>query len=163
MEKKYCQMITDKGIEECGYLVGGWCKSDREHPVRINKWVHDALKVVGCASFSKYLEWSNGRENTVPELPVKQMGSGKDIPQSQTRTEGRLPLSVPVLQEDHSDRGGSTGLKESVGGDMTDCEICGKKAVVKEPDGNNYCEYHHSLWTRCWTHKRMLLNYKEEK
>jgi hypothetical protein len=59
-------MITEDGIIECGYLVGGYCKADPKNPVRINKWVHDALKIVGCASWNKYLEWSDERTNKVP-------------------------------------------------------------------------------------------------
>jgi hypothetical protein len=158
MERKHCQ----DGKEECGYLIGNICKADRNKPIRITGEIHNALKVVGCSSWSRYLEWEHERTNTVPELPVKQVGDGRDSPALPGSIEGRHPLPMHVLQEGNSGERGNPGIKESSGRDiMTPCDICGKQSIVKESDGHNYCEFHHKLWTKCWTHQRMLLNYKE--
>ena len=158
-------MITDTGIEECGYLVGGYCKAVRDKPVRIDKRVHDALKVLGCWRWNKYLDWSNnGRENTVPELPVKQVGDCRDSPTLPGCIEGRMPVPVHILQESCNGSGRDTGLSESIGRDiMAACDICGNQVVTNESDGHKYCEYHHLLWTKCWTHERMVKDHEAKK
>jgi len=161
--KRHCQMhLQPSGVLECGYLIGNICKADRDHPVTITKQIHDALKVVGCQSWSRYLEW-NDRKNEVPELPVKQVGDCRDSPTLTGSIEGRLPVPMHVLQEGGTCNGRHTNVEVSTGCNMIPCDICGKQSIVKESDGHNYCEEHHVLWTKCWTHQRMLLTYKEEK
>lgn len=160
--KKHCQMVFDDGIIECGYLVGGYCKSDPKNPVRINKWVHDALKVVGCASWSKYLEWNHVRTNTVPELPVKQVGDCGNSKTQSGSIEGRHPLPVHILQEGNTVCGGGTREQVSPGCDMmTPCDICGEQSVVTESDGHHYCLKHHEDWTKCISHEKMVKEHKK--
>jgi hypothetical protein len=158
--KKHCQ----DGKVECGYLIGNTCKANRDHPITITKQIHEALKIVGCSSWSQYLEWNNERTNTMPELPVKQVGTGRSDNSSPGSIEVENPLPVHILQEGNTVSRRHTGKHISAGCDlMNPCDICGKQSIVKESDGHYYCEDHHLLWTKCWTHQRMLLNYKEPK
>lgn len=43
------------------------------------------------------------------------------------------------------------------------CDVCGKDAVARENDGHFYCYDHHMLWTKCWTHQKMVEAYQKEK
>ena len=36
------------------------------------------------------------------------------------------------------------------------CDVCGNDVVAKESDGHYYCYDHHMLWTKCYTHERMV-------
>lgn len=154
------------GKDECGFLVGAVCKADKNHPFWVNKQIHDAIKIVGCQSWNRYLEW-NDRKDEVPELPVKQVGDCRDSATLPGSIERRLPVPMHILQEGGTCNGRHTDVKVSTGRNlgegMTPCDICGKQSIIKESDGHNYCEQHHVLWTKCWTHQRMLLTYKEEK
>ena len=60
--KKHCQ----DGKTECGYLIGMYCKADRNHPFIVTRQINEALAIVGCQSWNKYLEWSDERTNKVP-------------------------------------------------------------------------------------------------
>ena len=64
-EHKHCQMQTDEGLKECGFLIGSKCMKDPNRPFFITIDVHKALKIVGCASWSKYMEYDNGRTDKV--------------------------------------------------------------------------------------------------
>ena len=159
MERKHCQ----DGKVECGYLIGNMCKANRDHPITITKQIHDALKVVGCQSWSRYLEWTNEKQDTVQELQVERVGTGRDNPTVPGSIERGIPVSMPLLQESDNNTGRDTGRKERIGGNMNPCDICGKQSIVKESDGHFYCEEHHKDWCKCISHARMLLNYKGDK
>ena len=61
-ERKHCQ----DGKEECGFLVGAKCKADPNNPFIVTDDFHRRLKIVGCQSWSKYLDWrNNGRQDKV--------------------------------------------------------------------------------------------------
>jgi hypothetical protein len=40
------------------------------------------------------------------------------------------------------------------------CEVCGEQAVVYDVP-HWYCYDHHALWTKCWTHERMVKAWNE--
>jgi hypothetical protein len=49
--------------DKCGYLVGGFCKRNPERPFLVTRDIFAALKIVGCSSFGKYLDYRN--DNTL--------------------------------------------------------------------------------------------------
>jgi hypothetical protein len=161
--KRHCQSVTEDGIIECGYLVGSVCKADREHPFTVTGKLNEILSIVGCSSWSKYLQWSNdGRVSQVPELPVKQMGDGRNLHPQDKIIERRTPLPMHVLQEGNNDKGRDTRSKESTGGNMTPCEVCGEQSVCSD-NGKHYCPKHHDMWCKCITHEKMVRLHKEGK
>ena len=151
----YCQMITEEGIRECGYLVGGKCRADPLHPFWVDFHTHNILKTVGCASWSRYLEY--GRKHTVPELSVDKMGVCGNNPQNPEVSERRDNIPMHVLQKDRDCRRGDADSTVSPGCDlMANCDICGEKSVVREDDGHYYCYIHHVAWCQCISHEKMV-------
>jgi hypothetical protein len=59
-EHKHCQ----DGKEDCGFLVGAKCKADQNNPFTVTADFHRKLKIVGCASWSKYLDYRREDERT---------------------------------------------------------------------------------------------------
>ena len=159
--KMYCQEITEDGILECGFLVGGKCKADPNHPFWVDSHTHDILKTVGCASWSRYLEY--GRNHEVPELPVDKVGVHWNNQQNPEIGKKRDNIPMHVLQEGSNDNRGDAGGEVSSGCDLMECDVCGEKAVCAEPDGHHYCYTHHVAWGQCITHEKMVKLHEELK
>lgn len=159
--RKHCQM--DDG--ECAYLIGTKCKADPKNPFWVTSDFHSKLKVVGCASWSKYMEYDNGECNPVQELQVPEMGVGGDSEQ-QVRPEA---VPVHILQEDSATQGRTPYNEQPVGHDMTEehkCDVCGERAVIRDvfKEGAKYlCFKHHEEgWCCCLTFDKIVAKYKEE-
>jgi hypothetical protein len=69
-----------------------------------------------------------------------------------------------ILQEGNTVPRRDTSQQESTGCDLvTDCDVCGEKAIVNEPDGHHYCLKHHEDWCKCITHNKMVKAHGEKK
>jgi hypothetical protein len=152
-EKKSCQMYTTDGTVECGNMVGARCKADPNHPFVVTGEINRALRIVGCTSWSRYLNY--GRNDTVPELPVNKVGTGGNIPTGKESI--ATPVPVQKLQESNTAAGRNTKTEGHNGGNMTEiCAVCGKQSVVRESNGNHYCYDHHDMFCTCITHEKMV-------
>jgi hypothetical protein len=134
---------------ECGFLIGAKCKADPNKPFIIDKRFHDNLKIVGCASWSKYLDYGREHERTnkMQELPVKHpLGGDRDSDSRENRESEQSEESPPVhvLQEGNNDRGEHPGGSRSVGSYIIPCFVCQERATT-----NN------GLWYLCDRHGKM--------
>jgi hypothetical protein len=59
---KYCQMPVDDGLDECGFLIGNICKANHDHEFRITADFLRCLKIVGCQSWQRYLDYDERKE-----------------------------------------------------------------------------------------------------
>jgi len=162
-EHKWCQM--DEG--ECGFLVGAQCKADPKNPFAVTSDFHKKLKVVGCASWSKYLDYrrDNERTNEMQKLPVKlTLGGDRDCNSRESRESEHAEDSPPmhVLQESDSDRGEYPGSKRSTVGYIIPCFICQERATTN--NGSWYlCDRHGKMYSEGKNLRQMFYEEKELK
>ena len=132
--KNYCQMITDNGLIECGFLVGAKCKANPNHPFIVDRSFHDNIKIVGCQSWGRYLDYGSRqlKESAVSELPLPEMERSGRCEQAE-RDE---TISMPVLQT------GSDCQRDSqygrLDGSNVTCISCKSPAVTSDC-GHYYC------------------------
>lgn len=132
--KNCCQMQTKDGLVECGFLIGARCRADPKRPFVVDRHFHDHIKIVGCASWGKYLDYGRKLEDTaVSELPLADMGRSGRCEQAE-RDE---TVSMPVLQEG-GNRKGDTELREPDGCGLNPCTICKNPSVVRDCN-QHYC------------------------
>ena len=151
MIKKACQNPTDEGLNECGLSVGSKCVADRSNTFIITPDFIRKLKIVGCKSYSKYMEWNDGNTDTVQGLPEHEMvegrtSSGSGVTERSNREDnGTTPMRS--LQESGADQRGYTDNFGSIEYDMTRkrllCFVCSKPAVALGEDGIYLCDYCH--------------------
>lgn len=160
--KKHCQMKTEDGLEECGYLIGAVCKADKKKPFIVTGDFHRKLEIVGCQSFNKYLEWSDDGQDTLRELQVEQVGArGNNQDPEGSETTDALP--VYVLQEGSNDSRRNPRRKKPTGHIMThQCEVCGQQAIIHEEGTTYYCYEHHAMHLRGMK-KETMKKLQEEK
>lgn len=72
-QHKHCQMQTEDGLLECGFLLGAKCTKDPNNPIWVSNDATRLLKIVGCASWSRYMEYDNGRTNQMQKLPISKV------------------------------------------------------------------------------------------
>jgi len=149
--KLACQNLTHTGIEECGLKVGAKCVADRSNTFIITPDFIKKLKVVGCKSYSKYMEWTNDNTDQMPGVqkhPVEQdrRDCNHSIPE---RSLGEEDGIAPVSSLSKSDNDGrrDTGDIGSTGHDIMrtriTCMVCGIPAVAMGSDGIYLCAEHH--------------------
>jgi hypothetical protein len=169
--KKCCQNLTNTGIEECGLKVGAKCMADRSNTFIITPDFIKKLKVVGCKSYSKYMEWNDGNTNTMSELQEHKMvenrrGSSGSIPEGRIgKTEDPSPMRS--LQPGNTDRRGSTdNIRPSHCDIMTrkriTCMVCGIPAVAMGSDGIYLCATHQEKKKAGWTLGNLMKKWEEE-
>jgi len=163
-EHKWCQM--DEG--ECGFLVGAQCKADPKKPFFIDKRFHDNLKIVGCASWSKYLDY--GREYNegtyeMQKLSVEHtLGGDRNCNVSKGGESEHSKDSPPmhVLQENNNDRGSNPRIGGPTIGNITPCFICQERATSK--NGVWYlCDRHGKMYSEGKNLRQMFYEEKELK
>lgn len=149
---QYCQMIIEEEIVECGFLVGSKCMANPKKPFHVSGFFIDNLKVVGCASFQRYLDYDerrkkhgdeavdgegkeSRRERPVQELSESEMGKRRAVERGQER--GQVPLPMPILQEDNHCEGNPADNRPS--GSYLKCSFCDGEAV-KTDCGIHYCK-----------------------
>jgi len=148
MIKKACQNPTDEGLNECGLSVGSKCVADRSNTFIITPDFIRKLKIVGCKSYSKYMEWNDGNTDTVQGLPEHEMvegrtSSGSGVTERSNREDnGTTPMRS--LQESGADQRGYTDNFGSAHCDIMArrslvCFICGKPACAKTEDSIYLC------------------------
>ena len=168
----YCQKVTDDGLDECGFLIGNICKANREKEFRISADFLRCLKIVGCQSWQRYLDYER-RERIGNSESDNAVGECKDSRENRPRTTashdrkqhemselqqpemgmcrncwrnyGNKTVPMRILQED-SDCNGNTNDNRSIGKNMTphlQCFICGKNAIAKSEDGFYLCTEHY--------------------
>ena len=170
-ERKHCQMEK----EECGFLVGAKCKADPNHPFVVDRHFHDHLKIVGCASWSKYLDYSSesyrrehGREtNQMQKLSLPELGRdwNSNNGESRENKDAENPLPMHVLQENPDGGREAESGRRPTGEHLIDepiCSVCGTRSVVKHSDGNRYCYKHYMYRLESVSHERMLERLKGE-
>lgn len=59
---RYCQMVVDDELEECGFLIGARCKADPENPFWVTFELTKRLKIVGCNSWQRNLDYDERRK-----------------------------------------------------------------------------------------------------
>lgn len=168
---KCCQMVTDDGLQECGFLIGNICKANREKEFRISADFLRCLMIVGCQSWQRYLDYderskrfgtitatknqTDGKEGRKPYTATceadRKLQEVRELQQRQVdgdRSSGRndREKTVPmrILQE-NSDSDGNTLDDRSVGHHMKHltCFICGINAIAKSEDGFYLCAEHY--------------------
>lgn len=149
---KACQETTKDGVKECGFLVGSKCMANRQHSFIVSADFIRRLKIVGCSSWSRYLDWEekNGNFNQMQELQEHEMvenrrGSSGSIPEGRIgKTEDASPMRS--LFESDTDRRGSAHNLRSPDCDIMRrtivCFVCGVPAVMMGSDGIYLCADH---------------------
>jgi hypothetical protein len=178
----HCQYETEEGVSECGFLIGIYCMANPGRKFQVTKDFHDRLKIVGCESFNRYMDYGERRErfgkdsvengsersegncqgrriDTVQEMSKPEMAGDRHS----ERSERGQTVPMRVLQQgcDSTEHPKDDG---SVGSDMTEkpkCSVCGEDAVAND-GGLFYCLTHHKLWSQCVTHEKMLKDHEKE-
>lgn len=152
MNKMACQNPDEDGLQECGFLVGTKCVADRKNWFMVTPDFIRRLKVVGCFSYSKYMDWGfNGNKGKVSGLPFNEVAEDRGDSDHFIKegSIGEKPDSSPMraLQTGNNDRGGSSSDERSPSDDMTrrriTCLVCQNPAVAKGDDGIYLCAEHH--------------------
>jgi len=167
-------MPTDEGLNECGFLIGNVCKANHYHEFRITADFLRCLKIVGCQSWSRYIDYDERRERFGNEaVNDKANGESTEGRKPHTKTceysklhemqelsesemgsnrgcgnEGRTVVPMHILQED-SDNERHTKDNRSIGDHMKhiQCFICGKNATTS----------HKGIWL-CADHLERTMN-----
>lgn len=168
MEIRYCQMQTKDGRDECGFLCGAKCRADPKNPFVVTGDFHDRLKIVGCQSWQRYMDYGERRERFGEDPDKKdgtdgrkegktECGSGRTLPvhevsvqqalglrwpNSRDQQQGKVSPSMRVLQEGcdagHRD---DSGVKQPTRCDLGTCGFCKEPAEVVDM-GVRYCRIH---------------------
>ena len=166
---KWCQMPSDEGLNECGFLIGNVCKANHDHEFRITADFLRCLKIIGCQSWQEHIDFderekrfgheavrdgkstekrtatceADRRVHEMQELSELEMGSNRGC-----GNEGRTVVPMHILQED-SDNERHTKDNRSIGDHMKhiQCFICGKNATTS----------HKGIWL-CADHLERTMN-----
>lgn len=150
MKRMACQNPDEEGLQECGFLVGARCIADKKNQFIVTPDFVRRLKVVGCHSYSKYMDWGfNGKQNEMSGLPFNEVAEDRRDSDYFIKEGGfgEKPDSIPMraLQESNHDRGGDS---DHIGSSVSDmrrritCLVCQKPAVAKGQDGIYLCAEH---------------------
>lgn len=147
---QYCQMIIEGEIVECGFLIGSKCMANPKKPFHVSGFFLDNLKVVGCSSFQRYLDYDERRkrhgdtavegtdsraEYPVQELSESEMGKRRTTERGQER--GQMPLPMPILPQDNHCEGNPPDERPS--GSYLKCSFCDGESVTTDC-GIHYCK-----------------------
>jgi len=146
--KLACQNLTHTGIEECGLKVGAKCVADRSNTFIITPDFIKKLKVVGCKSYSKYMEWTNDNTDQMPGVqkhPVEQdrRDCNHSIPERGLGEEDGIAPVSPLSKSDNDGRRDTGDIRPAHCDIMARrslvCFICGKPACAKTEDSIYLC------------------------
>jgi hypothetical protein len=146
-------MVENGEIIECGFLIGGKCRANPNKPFHVSGFFLENIKIVGCQSYQRYLDYAtrrekhgdeavDGKEGTdsrterpVQELSEPEMGRNRDIERGHER--GQVSLPVSVLQESNHSKGNPADNRPT--GSYLKCGFCDGEAVVTDC-GIHYCK-----------------------
>jgi len=90
---RYCQMVVDDELEECGFLIGARCKADPGNPFFVTPDFTRRLKIVGCNSWQRNLDYDERKKRHGESSVGKDTGSKEGRPERTTDPLCGLPLN----------------------------------------------------------------------